>query len=1014
MRRRRVLLAALALLAAAPAVAQETPDGKRRSIVVLADGVERARLLAEATAEPVPLDIRHERVVRGLRSIHERSRAAAGGAIAAATAAGALVEIDRLWIANVVVAEVDPAWIPILEADPAIAAVVPDRRLTLGSPSPAVVAAGAPADPTDDLVQIRVPEAWAEGARGQGTIVANTDTGVNGEDDTMRDRWRGLFAGSDASWFAPIAKTVFPVDDDRLLSNGHGTATMGVLTGGDASFGVAYEATWVAGDVFEDDEGFVSNSIAILQWLADPDGDPTTTSDVPDVVSNSYGLTDLEPGTNRIRCDPIFNDAIDAVEAAGAIVVWSAGNEGSRGVTSPANRADSPVNAFAVGAVDGLNRPLTSSGRGPSECGGPFATKPEVVAPGLSITTRSRFNEFIQLTGTSFSTPMVAGVFALMRSKNPTITPEAAKAIALETAMDLEAPGDDNVTGRGIVDAAAAVARVERPTQPLARLVGFRPPDEAAKVVPAGIEESLILRPGGLHALAPLLTNHGPAIPASIAVLSSPTPGVTVPANQVPLAGAATGAFFGPTGGQAFTVEIDPDVVPGAPVVLDVAVQGAAIGPFRLMVPAGQPIEGGFATHDRGRVRLSVNNFGGLGYYTGLHDRGFVLRGQGFRFPPQSDNWLFHAGFMAGTGPERLSDGVPYGENTQNASDWSPVFGFPITVDEAAGGQRISVAFDDRRAIDPLHLRVRRESFAFDEAGEDGFVILQYVVTNVGDEPLDGLRLGLFADWDLPGPAGDPGETAGWDPSRRLGFFEGPLAGQPAVGVAWLDEAAGDEISYRILLRDEVLESTAGDPVGQRAPAPAEAPPPFGGEFSDVEKWDALAGGQTDTRVDAGQDLYQVIGVGPRRLEPGAVDTVAVALVAAESRAVLEAAAVAAREAYFVRVLGTDPPPPPSSPDALRLEQNFPNPIRPGERTTIRFAIHEAGAAPGADFDFAVYDVAGRRVRTLVEEGDVFPGEQAISWDGLDASGRPVPAGVYVVRLRAGGQERSIRVLVAP
>lgn len=1006
------ILAAAAVFAA-PRDVVRREDGERVLIRLTEPAGRRASLLAAATGAPFTLDARHERVVEGLRAIHSRSLLTAEPVLAAAEAAGALREIDRLWIVNAVVAEVDPAWIARLEADPAIAAIVPDRRLTPGAAveelRPLAAGAGRVTVPAEELVRIRVPEVWAQGITGQGAIVANVDTGVNGEDDTFGDRWRGRFAGGDASWFAPVSLTVFP-EDDFSIGSGHGTATMGILTGGEETYGVAFDATWLAGDAFDSSEGYVSNVLKIFQWMADPDGDPTTRSDVPDVVNNSYGLTNLDD-QNRLVCDTIFNDAIDALEAAGAIVVWSAGNEGARGVTAPGSRADSPVNAFSVGSVNDSEGPVASSGRGPSPCGGSNATKPEVVAPGEGVTTRTLFNEFTSVSGTSFSTPMVGGVLALMRSKNPAITPEEAKTILLDTARDLGLPGDDNTFGRGLIDAAAALDRVDRPVQPVARLVGFRPATApAGKLGLAGIEEALILRPGASRDLVPVLTNHGPSIPGTSASLSSPTPGVTVSGGPLALEAAETGALFGPVGDTPFTVSVAATVAPGADVVLDLAIQGAPIGPFRLVVKAGEPIPGTFATHDAGQVRLTVTNFGGLGYYTGLHDPTFVLQGAGFRFPPASPNWLFHAGFMAGVAADRLSDEVPYGEDTQNSTDWSVLPGFPLAVGEAAGGQRITAGYDDRHATRPLGLTVRQESFAFGEPGEDAFVVVQYIFVNDTPGTLAGLRVGLFADWDLDDTDGAPSETAGWDPARRLGFVEGSQPGQPALGVVWLDNVPLAQVTYATTTRAEVIQSVVGDPSGGRAATPAEAPEAFGGEFSDAEKWALLISGQSRTSVTVPQDVYQVIGVGPLTLAAGRADTVAVALVAGNSRAALQAAADAAREAYFTRILGTVPPPPPPPPDAVALEQNFPNPFRAGQSTTIPYAIPTGGNSGSTRASLVVYDVLGRRVRTLVE-GEVIPGEAAATWDGRDEQGGAVPSGLYVVRLATGNVERTIRVL---
>lgn len=1001
--------AVLGIASAIGLAASPAPDVARERVIIrLTDPAgTRADLLADVRRRGVTLDVRHQRAIVGLKAIHARSANAARQPIEEAIRAGALIEIERLWIINGVVAEIDPEWKARLESDPTIAEVVLDRRLTLGEDFRSTpVEAERPSVPEEQLEQLNIPQVWAQGVTGRGAIVANVDSGVNGEDDTFGERWRGRFAGSDAGWFAPVSLTVFP-EDDFSIGAGHGTSTMGLITGGDQTYGVAFDATWIAGDAFENGEGFVSNVIKIFQWLSDPDGDPATRGDVPDVVSNSYGLTNTDDA-GQLVCDTIFDDAIDALEAAGPIVLWSAGNEGQQGVTSPASRAESRVNAFAVGSVDGGNVVAQSSGRGPSACGGPNATKPEVVARGESVISRGLFNDFRTVSGTSFSTPMVAGVAALMRSKDPNITPEDAKTILLDTAVDLGFPGDDNDTGEGLVDAEAALARVTRPSQQVARLVGFTEPASAVKFGLSGIEDALVLRPGASVSLIPLLTNHGASVPQTTAVLSSPTAGITITRSSIPLTPAGLGGVFEPVDSSTFGVDIGTSVSPGTSIVLDMIIQGAQIGPFRMVLKAGDPVEGTFATHDRGQVRLSVTNFGGFGFYTGIHQSGFLMRGNGFRFPATSENWLFHAGLMVGTGPNQLSDDIPYGEDTQNATDWFPLAGSPMVVDEAAGGQRITARYDDRHALAPLGIDVRQESFAFAEQGEDTFVLLQFVLTNTSSQTIGGLRAGLFADWDLPDGSGGIAETVDWDPSRRLGLVAGTQVGQPALGVVWLDDAPLAQISFAALTRAEIVSSTVGNP--GPALVPAEAPDLFSGEFSDPEKWNALTSGQAQTSVTQPQDAFQVIGRGPLTLGVGASDTVAVALIAATDRPALQAAAEAARGAYFNRVLGVPPPPPPPPPSAVALDQNFPNPFRIGQQTTISFTV--PGNGGGARVRLIIYDLLGQRVRTLVD-GDIIAGEQAVTWDGQADSGVFVPAGVYVVRLVTGATERTIRVLVA-
>ncbi len=76
------------------------------------------------------------------------------------------------------------------------------------------------------------------------------------------------------------------------------------------------------------------------------------------------------------------------------------------------------------------------------------------------------------------------------------------------------------------------------------------------------------------------------------------------------------------------------------------------------------------------------------------------------------------------------------------------------------------------------------------------------------------------------------------------------------------------------------------------------------------------------------------------------------------------------------------------------LGHGQPNPF--GAGTTIHYSL----AAPGA-VDVGVYDVHGRRVRTLTR-GQQAAGRHAVQWDGLGDEGQPLAAGVYFVRYQTG------------
>jgi hypothetical protein len=85
----------------------------------------------------------------------------------------------------------------------------------------------------------------------------------------------------------------------------------------------------------------------------------------------------------------------------------------------------------------------------------------------------------------------------------------------------------------------------------------------------------------------------------------------------------------------------------------------------------------------------------------------------------------------------------------------------------------------------------------------------------------------------------------------------------------------------------------------------------------------------------------------------------------------------------------------------LRLRAH-PNPFNP--RTTIEYSLELEG-----DLQLAVFDVAGRHVRTLAA-GPAQAGTHSVEWDGRNAAGRPVGSGVYLVRLESATATRVVRV----
>ncbi|MGH2570364.1 MAG: S8 family serine peptidase, partial [bacterium] len=290
----------------------------------------------------------------------------------------------------------------------------------------------------------------------------NMDTGVDGNHPAVAARWRGHFAPASECWRDAVGFGHATPQD----LNGHGTHTMGTITGSAPGnqIGVAPGALWIADNSINQGVGteFNNDVLSGLQWLSDPDGNSNTTADVPDVVQHSWGVFE---GLGYPDCYSFWWTALDNCEAAGVVNTWSAGNEGPGASTlrSPADRASSPYNAFSVGATI-TSAPFTIasfSSRGPSTCPGTlFPIKPEVAAPGVNVWSAQPGGGYQFLSGTSMAGPHVAGVVALMRAANPDIDVDTIKQILMDTATDLGAAGEDNTYGHGFINAYEAVLAV--------------------------------------------------------------------------------------------------------------------------------------------------------------------------------------------------------------------------------------------------------------------------------------------------------------------------------------------------------------------------------------------------------------------------------------------------------------------------------------------------------------------------------------------------------------------------
>jgi subtilisin family serine protease len=317
-----------------------------------------------------------------------------------------------------------------------------------------------------DLKLMHTSQAW-DATRGNGVVVAVVDTGVDINHPDL--------AGN--VWTNPGEVPGNGIDDDEngfiddihgwsVLGNsnqvddfiGHGTHVAGTIAAQDNNgigvVGVAPDAKIMSVQVFS----FSSDAFTLSQGLL------YAAHNGADVINNSWSMC-----SGYCPSVGVVEDAVRTAHAAGAVVVFAAGNDAvDIRERAPQNLPESIV----VSATTPRDTRADFSNFGLVDVAAPGSGDPndaEVVEPSygiLSLKAASCFEpwicnsdrlvgeHYVRLSGTSMAAPHVAGVAALILALHPSYSPEQVRQVLRRTSLDVNGNGYDKDLGYGRVDTA--------------------------------------------------------------------------------------------------------------------------------------------------------------------------------------------------------------------------------------------------------------------------------------------------------------------------------------------------------------------------------------------------------------------------------------------------------------------------------------------------------------------------------------------------------------------------------
>ncbi len=557
------------------------------------------------------------------------------------------------------------------------------------------------------------------------------------------------------------------------------------------------------------------------------------------VYAADHGATIINCSWGGTFAGAFGRDVVNyATNNKGALVVAAAGNSNNDVYLYPASYA----NVMSCAGTDSLDQRWQYSS---------YGHQVDICAPATYVYSTWINNSYSTSHGTSFSSPIVAGVAALVKAHFPTMTNWQLREQLRNAADNIDTIAANISTagemGAGRVNAYKALIDTLKP--------GLRFKNRLVQQS----NDTLYISGSFINYLHPSSSN----LQASISINSS----YLIPINNTYTLGNIN-TYASIYKSKVFSARIMPNMPIGFYVDVKVSYTDTNYSSFEYFRVYVDKASG---TLDTNKIVTSVNSYSTIGFVNGSR-----MEGKGFSYK-LGRNLLAFGGLLVGDASNRVSNNI-YGISGSYDNNFVPISPALKVDTSSLGAQEWLNEYNDNNAgFSKLNIQVNQRSYAFKQSPLDKIVFLEYSIINKGNNALNNIRVGLFMDWDIWKSYAN---KADFDSSLNLAYTYSTLGGSYA-GIQWLSNQKAN--CYNI------DNDGSGNSINI-----------YDG-FMNFEKWTCL----TTSRYHAGlkhsygNDVSNILSAGPYSIAQGDTLKLTFALLAGDYKLDIELSAQAAKDWFF-------------------------------------------------------------------------------------------------------------------